>query len=165
MVIEILNFSFTVIDLIIIIIIAISGLLALYRGLITESLSIAGWVGAAIITLTTFPLLQPITRKIIPITLAADVITGIVIFLISLVVISLITHSIANIIRGKTKSIYDRGLGLVFGILRGIILLSLTYLLSTQIIPAEDHPESLKISKTLPMIIKTNEILIKLVPD
>ena len=102
MIFEIFELTITIADLSLILILLISGVLAFFRGFITEILAIASWVGATISTLSFFKPLQPLVREIIPISIAADVVTGIVIFLISLLLISLLTHSIANLIRGKS---------------------------------------------------------------
>tara|TARA_Y100000590_G_scaffold103009_1_gene117148 strand:- start:559 stop:1119 length:561 start_codon:yes stop_codon:yes gene_type:complete len=161
---EILGIPVNLADVVIIVIILISGLLALYRGFLTEALGVAGWIGATIVTLTLFSSAQPFVRKFIPINLAADVITGIALFLLSLVIISLITHSLANIIRGKKASFFDRILGLFFGILRGIVLLAFLYLLIIQFAPPEEHPDWIKESKTVPIIKKSSELIMLLVP-
>ena len=166
MIIEIWDFSITIIDIIIIIITLVSGLVSVYRGFIKEILAIAGWVGATFITLLTYSYLQPLTRKVIPITLAADVITGIILFLGSLLIITLVTHSIVNIIRGKNikVKVIDRIFGLIFGLLRGIILLAFAYLLSNQILSNDEYPDYIKTAKTLPLIIYTSNFIIKLAP-
>ena len=161
---EIFGIAVNLVDVIIIVVILISGLLALYRGFLTEALGVAGWIGATIVTLTLFSTAQPFTRKFIPVNLAADIISGIALFLLSLVVISLITHSLANIIRGKKASFFDRTLGLLFGMLRGIVLLAFLYLLIIQFIPPEEHPHWIKESKTVPIIKKSSEWIMLIVP-
>ena len=165
MIFEIFELTITIADLSLILILLISGVLAFFRGFITEILAIASWVGATISTLSLFKPIQPFTREIIPISLAADVITGIVIFLISLLLISLITHSIANLIRGKSLSIYDRCLGFIYGILRGVFLISFLQLLSVQVIPLNEHPDWVKKSISLPYVTYVSDFLLILVPN
>ncbi len=165
MIFEIFELTITIADLSLILILLISGVLAFFRGFITEILAIASWVGATISTLSFFKPLQPLVREIIPISIAADVVTGIVIFLISLLLISLLTHSIANLIRGKSLSLYDRLLGFIYGVLRGIFLVSFLQLLSVQIVPLEEHPDWIKKSITLPYVTSVSDFLLILVPN
>lgn len=162
---ELGGMPFTLADIVIVLVIVVSGLLALYRGFFTEALAVAGWIGATVVTLTMFTSLQPYTRQVIPITIAADVVTGIVLFLVSLLVISIITHSLANIVRGKTVSWFDRVLGLLFGLLRGIVLLAFLYLLVIQIFPPDEHPAWVRQSQTLPLVRTTSDWMLKLVPQ
>ena len=165
MIFNILGTVITIADICLVIILLISGILAFFRGFFTEILAIASWIGATISTLTLFQPLQPIARKIIPISLAADIVTGIVIFLVSLLLISIVTHSIANLVRGKSISLYDRSMGFIFGIIRGIFLISFLQILSVQIIPLEEHPEWVKKSITLPYVTSVSDWLILLVPN
>ena len=165
MIFEVLNITITIADLGLIFILITSGVLAFFRGFITETLAIASWVGAIVITLSFFKTLQPLVREVIPISIAADVITGIVLFLVSLLLISLITHSIANLVRGKSITIYDRFLGFIYGILRGIFLISFLHLLSLQIIPLNEQPEWVRKSVTLPYVSSVSDLLLILVPN
>lgn len=158
------NLPFTLADAIIALVLVTSGLLALYRGFFVEILAVAGWIGAAVVTLTTFSVAQPYGRQIIPINLAADVVTGIVIFLASLLIISIITHSIANIVSGKRISWLDRLLGLLFGLVRGIVLLAFLHLVVAQVVPIQEQPSWITEARTLPMVTKTGEWLMLLVP-
>ena len=84
---------------------------------------------------------------------------------ISLLLISLITHSIANLIRGKSLSIYDRCLGFIYGILRGVFLISFLQLLSVQVIPLNEHPDWVKKSISLPYVTYVSDFLLILVPN
>ncbi len=165
MIFEVFNISITIADIGLVFILITSGILAFFRGFITEILAIASWVGAVIITLSFFRILQPLVREVIPISIAADVITGIILFLASLLIISLITHSIANLVRGKSITIYDRVLGFIYGILRGIFLISFLHLLSLQIIPLNEQPEWVTKSVTLPYVTSVSDILLMLVPN
>ncbi len=165
MIFDIFGLTVTISDIILIIILIISGILAFFRGFITEVLAISSWIGAIISTLSFFQYAQPFARKIVPITIAADVITGIVIFLTSLLLISLLTHSFANLIRGKSISIYDRSMGFIFGILRGIFLISFLQLLSVQIIPIDEQPNWINESISLPYVTKLSDWLLLLVPN
>ena len=90
-------------DIIFAAVIIVSGVLALYRGFITEVLAIVGWAGAAIATVALFDPLRPIAHNYIRMEAAADVATGIVIFLVALLIISLVARVVASSINVRPK--------------------------------------------------------------
>ena len=61
------NSSVTPLDIGVGLLLLVSGFLAYTRGLVQESLSIAGWVGAIFITIYGFPYLKPYVHEIITI--------------------------------------------------------------------------------------------------
>lgn len=121
------NIPVNIADLIFLGVILVSGALALYRGFVTEVLAVAGWAGAAIATVTLFNPLRPVAQKYIPSQIGADVATGIVIFLVTLLVISLLARIVASTVRGSQVSLIDRFLGLLFGLLRGYAVVVLLF--------------------------------------
>ena len=155
----------TIADLVIVGVVLLSALLALFRGFVTETLAVAGWAGAAIVTLTTFVHLRGFARGFVPSDLAADIATGIAIFVVSLVVISVISHLIASLVRGKTVGTLDRALGFLFGLLRGYVLVAIVFLGLAQLYPREDQPGWLRDAATVPLIDFAGGLLLRLVPD
>ena len=91
-------------DIAILIILAISAFLALARGFVAEVLSIAGWLGAALVTLWTFNDARPYLRQYIEMQLLADILTGVGIFVVALVIFSTISHLIARVVKGSALS-------------------------------------------------------------
>ncbi len=116
-------------DLGVVTIILISGLLALVRGFVKEMLSVGAWVGAAIAALYAFPYVQPYARDLISIPFAADASAAISVFLVTLIILSALTHWIARHVRQSHFSRVDRLLGLVFGVVRGAVVICLLWLL------------------------------------
>ena len=53
------------VDIIVVVVVVISGLLAFSRGMVRELLSVGGWVAAALVTLYAYPYTQPLARKYI----------------------------------------------------------------------------------------------------
>lgn len=152
-------------DIAVIGILLLSALLAFMRGLVREVLSIGGWVGAALVALYTFPHARPFLREFISITLLADALTVIGIFIATLVVLSLLSHQISRHVRGSALSAVDRSLGFVFGIARGAVLVCLSYLLITWVWPPPEQPDWLRDARTLPAVATGAEMLRGLVPD
>ena len=131
-------------DIIILIILGLSALIALSRGLIKEVLSIIGWVlgSAAIIYL--LPVFTPITREYISNGMIAGVVTSIFILILFMVIWILLTGNIVGKVRSSKLSSVDRVLGLFFGIMRAFLLVILLNILISWMMPKDRQPETFK---------------------
>lgn len=158
------NIPVSVADVIFAAVIVVSGGLALYRGFVTEVLAIVGWAGAAIATVSLFNPLRPLARDLIPSQIGADVATGIIIFLVTLLVISLLARIVASTVRGSRIGIIDRFLGLVFGVLRGYVVLIIVFLLFEQVYPRDDQPNWIRDARAVPLLDFGGDVLLRLVP-
>lgn len=110
----------------------ISGLVALYRGLTRELLSILSWAVAAgavlYFVLNHKKFAEEMAGQMgvqVPI---AQVAIGAVIFLIVLIVVHLITARISDAILDSRVGMIDRLAGFVFGLVRGFILIVIPYM-------------------------------------
>ncbi|MEI7606504.1 MAG: CvpA family protein [Rhodospirillaceae bacterium] len=131
-------------------VVAFSAILALMRGLVSEVLSVGGWVGAALTTLYAFPRLQPYMRSHVEPAMLADGMAIVGVFVLSLVIFSVIAHEISKGVRDSALSAVDRSLGLLFGIARGALLVCLAWMLVAWLVPTPDQPQWLRESKTRP---------------
>jgi membrane protein required for colicin V production len=152
-------------DIAVALVILFSGLLALFRGFVHEILSVASWIGAAAATLIGFPFVQPEVRKVIAIPLVADLAAGIALFLVVLVLLSILTRILANRVRGSGLGPLDRSLGLVFGFVRGALLVCIAWLVLVWVLPREDHPKWLLEARTLPLVEYGGTFLANLLPE
>lgn len=131
-----------------------------------EVLSIAGWVGAALVTLWTFGDARPYLRQYIEMQLLADILTGVGIFVVALVIFSTISHLIARVVKGSALNAVDRSLGFLFGLVRGAVLVCLGYLLLTSwVFPETKRPPWLENARMLPWVEQGAEYLKGLVPQ
>src|SRR4029077_13634548 len=131
-------------DLAIIAIIALSALFAFARGFVREALSIIAWVGAAAITLYGFNRVYAIAIRFVTTPLLADLIAGAGLFVISLIILTIVTGYLARFADSSTLSPINRTLGLVFGLARGVVLVSLAYLVLDISLPQNDRPPWIK---------------------
>ena len=152
-------------DLGIIIVLMASGLLAFFRGLVKEVLAVAGWIGAAFATLYGFRHAQPIARRFIAVELAADAVAGLAIFLVTLIVLSMITHAISARVRDSALNAVDRSLGFVFGLVRGAVLVVLAYMLLGLAVPTREQPDGLLQARAMPWIERGADFLLTLMPQ
>ena len=139
-------------DLTVAVLVILSGIFAMARGFVREVLSLASWVGAALVTLWGFGIARPYARGMITNTLLADIVTGAVLFIVSLIVFSMIGGGIASLVRGTGLNAIDRSLGFVFGLVRGILLVAVMWLGVAWAIPAGDQPVWLRDARTRPLV-------------
>jgi membrane protein required for colicin V production len=126
-------------DLALVAAVVISGLVAMYRGLTREVLSIVSWLAAAgaafyVIRFQTgwaAQLAKMFAGESAPTrthVIIAQIVIGTAIFLVVLIVVHLITSHISNSVLDSRVGAIDRVLGLGFGALRGFILIVIPYM-------------------------------------
>jgi len=152
-------------DLAVIVVILLSAVLAFMRGLVSEVLSVTGWLGAALVTLFAFPHVQPLLRQQISSPMVADVAAVGGVFLATLVALTLISHEVAKFVRSSALSAVDRSLGFAFGLARGAVLVSVGYLLLTWLVPVAEQPDWVRDARTRPWVETGAHQLQRLVPQ
>jgi len=154
----------TVADVAIIGILLVSALWAFIRGLVRELLGVAAWVGAAFVTLYGFAYVRPYARQLISIDFAADTVAGVVIFVVSLILFSVISGAISSQVRQSSLSAIDRSLGFAFGLFRGAVIVCIAYLLLKWAVPIQDRPGWIMQARSLPAIEQGVAVLEQLIP-
>lgn len=132
-----------ILDCIVLVIIVVSSAVAFLRGFVREVLTILGLVGASLTALTAGPMLAPGIEDwfinnndgeagkimgFVPYDIAASVCAYAGLFIISMIVLSIISHWIAKSVHAIGLGPVDRSLGVVFGIIRAIVLIGLLYM-------------------------------------
>jgi membrane protein required for colicin V production len=156
--------AMNVLDIIVIVVIALSALLAFARGFVKEALSILSWVGAAAATVYGLRYVRPYADQLISSPMIASAVASIAIFVVSLIVISIVTSAIARRVKSSSLSALDRSLGFLFGAARGIVLACLGVLVISWTIPEPDWPGWMRDSKTRPYLANGADYLKSLVP-
>ncbi len=134
-------------DVIILIVVGISALIALSRGLVKEVLSIIGWVLGTMAIIYLLPILTPFAKLYIESGWLAGVATALFILILFLIVWIMTTGRLVGKIRSSKLSNIDRLLGLFFGIARAFLLVVLFYILVSWMIPVEKQSDVLRESK------------------
>jgi membrane protein required for colicin V production len=119
----------------------ISGLLAMYRGLARELLSIVSWIAAAGVGAWIFLTKKDLSGDVaaqtgLPPQIALAVV-ALVVALIILIIVHLITARISDAILDSRVGMIDRVLGFAFGALRGFILIVIPYMFYESFFPDE----------------------------
>jgi len=138
----------------------LSALLAMYRGLTREILSILSWLvaGAAVLYFVLFQraFAQDIGEQVGLPTQIAQILIGALIFLIVLVVVHLITSRISDSILDSGVGMFDRIFGFLFGLVRGFVLVVIPFLFYEKLYPdPATHPAWVQNSVSLPLIRST----------
>ncbi len=153
------------VDIVIIAVILLSGLFALMRGFVKELLSVVGGVGAAFATLYLFKPVTPWFRKFIAIPWLADGAAGVAIFVVALVILSTLSHALAARVHQSQFSALDKSLGLVFGLLRGAVVVCLAYLALGHLVDSpEQYPALVRNARTMPLVEHGARLIEALIP-
>jgi membrane protein required for colicin V production len=155
----------TLLDIILLIVMLVSALLAMVRGFMREVLSIASWAAAAILTIYAYPKLLPMAKQYINHDglAAAAVIVGV--FLGTLLVVSVITIKISDMILDSRVGALDRTLGFLFGLGRGLVIIVVAFLFFAWLVPEKSQPEWVRNAKSKVVLQSTGQALMSMLPD
>ncbi|MEI6598724.1 MAG: CvpA family protein, partial [bacterium] len=131
----------TLLDILLLVVMLISGLLAMIRGFMREILSIGAWGIAALVTLYSFAKVLPIAEGYVSSKTVATGITVGSIFLLTLLIVSIITVRISDMILDSRVGALDRTLGFLFGLGRGLIIVVVAFLFFAWLVPDRSQPE------------------------
>src|SRR6476469_4496645 len=138
----------TLLDLILLVVMLISALLAMVRGFMREVLSIASWAAAAVLTLYSYPKLKPVVLQYFSNDIVASAITVGGVFLGTLLVVSVITIKISDKILDSRVGALDRTLGFLFGLARGLVIVVVALLFVAWLVPSCGETEWVKNAKS-----------------
>ena len=126
-------------DWVIIVILAVSTLLSLWRGFVKEALSLLGWV-AAFVVAHLF-----VDQLALQLSAAVSNVTGryvaayAMLFVSTLVVFTLVVKVATSLVRAAGLSVLDRVLGTIFGFARGVILILVAAYVIKQLVSPQDQ--------------------------
>ncbi len=152
-------------DVIFLIIIGISSLVGIARGMTKELLSLVGWILAAAALFYLVPLLNPFTEKYIASKLLSNLVTGMGVLIVFSIIWVLTVDKLASLIRSSKLSALDRLFGFVFGMARGAIIIILLALMFSTLIPAETQKGAFAESKIYQQAAACVEPLKAMVPQ
>jgi membrane protein required for colicin V production len=155
----------TILDLVLLAVMLISGLLAMVRGFMREILSIAAWGTAALVTLYSYQKLLPTAKTYIASDTLASIAVIAGVFIATLIVVSIITVRISDMILDSRIGALDRTLGFLFGLARGLLIVVVAFLFFAWLVPAKQRPDWVSSAKSLTMLQSTGDWLMSLLPD
>jgi len=137
-----LNFA----DWFILVVLIASGLISFSRGFTKEFLSLFLWVAAFIAAISLEYLATPQINELIGNQEISKIISYIVVFVIFIFVGGIIIKFISKLIKWSGASGFDRFLGVVFGLMRGLIVLFVIFLILPSSIKTTDIITNSKIT-------------------
>ena len=152
-------------DLAVIGIVALSAIFAFARGFVREALSIVAWVGAAYITFKGFDWVYAQVDPKVHNPLLSQVIAGLGLFIVSLIVLTILTGFLARMVHASGLSPIDRTLGFIFGLARGAFLVCLAYLLLDLSVQPSDRPMWIREAKSGPYLHEGADTLKGFLPE
>src|SRR3979490_1871540 len=155
----------TILDLVLLAVMLISGLLAMVRGFMREILSIAAWGIAAGVTLASYTKLLPFAKTYFnnDIVAAAVLVGGT--FLGTLLIVSVITVRFSDMVLDSRVRALDRTLGFLFGLARGLIIVVVAFLFFAWLVPDRSQPEWVRSAKSRVVLQGTGQWLMSMLPD
>lgn len=132
-----------VVDTIVLVILLISACVAFWRGFIREFVTICGAAGGLFAAWMAGPHLQPFLRSLfdvsegkiegklfglLPYGFVADSLAYLIVFIAVFAILSFVSHILSEKARALGLGPVDRTLGVIFGLVRGLIIVGLLYL-------------------------------------
>lgn len=139
--------GFTLVDGIVAVVIVVSAILAYSRGFVRETLAIAGWVAAAFVAFFFAPSVEPLMREIPVVgdflgdSCELSIIAAFaVVFAATLIVVSIFTPLFSGAVQRSALSGIDQGLGFLFGVVRGALLVVVALVVYDRLIVSDPIP-------------------------
>ncbi|WP_197028286.1 CvpA family protein [Bosea sp. 117] len=158
--------ALTLLDILLLAVMLISGLLAMVRGFVREVFAIASWVAAAVVTLYAYPHALPLAKQYISqdtIAMAAAV-GGV--FIVTLLVVSIITVRISDAILDSRIGALDRTLGFLFGLARGFLIVVVAFLFFNWLVQSEQgRPDWIRDARSRVVLQSAGDWLISVLPE
>ncbi len=156
--------SITAIDVVVVVVVLASAGFAMWRGLVSETLTIIDWVAAAFVALRFTPVFLPLMRGMISPAWLEYIAVFVGTFLLMFIPLSILNHRFSEMVKKSEVGPIDRVLGLVFGVGRGLVIVGIAYIAFAAMVPLRNHPEALTHARLYPLIRQTSEVLLGLVP-
>lgn len=171
-------------DILVISVLILSAIIAFFRGFVREVLTIAGVVGGVVGAVYFGDDAKPAFRSLfgisdsaddkdekaklfdlIPYELVADGLAYGTIFLVIVIILSVISHYLAAATKKSGLGLLDRSLGVLFGVVRGILLLGLVYLPVHIFVEVDQKKQWFEESRSIVYVELTANFLTEFFPD
>lgn len=154
----------TTFDACVIALIIVSTLIGCLRGFTRETLSLLSWAGATTSAYMFWPVTRHIARQFITHPMLADAATIVALFIVFLILFSLISYFLTNLVRQSCMGGIDRSLGSFFGLLRGATFVCVFEIVMSLFILRPNHPDWIKNAHCAPLVYNGSDALYKILP-
>ncbi len=166
--------SINTLDIIIVAVVGLSAIIGMYRGLVREILSLAAWIGAGWIALTLYDPAKDLVKRWVDDPQWAGIVAGAGLFILALVALLIIAGYLSrNTKRASLLGPANRMLGVIFGILRGGVVVALVYIATVHVMDLyeeegadqKENPKWVETSRLLPHVRAAAGAIERLVPE
>ncbi|MDK2776432.1 MAG: CvpA family protein [Pseudomonadota bacterium] len=127
-----------VIDWVILAVLAVSSLISLKRGFVKEALSLATWIAAFVIARLFSGNLATLLSGMVETNSLRWILAFVILFAGTITIGAMINHLVAEMVRMTGLSGTDRVFGMIFGLIRGVIILvAIVYGLQFTLVPQD----------------------------
>lgn len=154
--------TLTAFDIAVLVIVGLSCILAFSKGFATVALSLMAWVATIFAVVFAGELITPYLRPYVEPAWLADTLTYATLFIGGLFVLKWLAGLIGGAIKNSPVGFLDRSLGALFGLVRGMVLVSAIYFGVTKLIPG-DEPTWIEKAQTRPLVAWGSEMLASVV--
>lgn len=152
--------------MIVILLLAISGLIGCLRGAVREIMTVFAFVLAVFVALFSLRISGPILGHWLHTPWMANVVAGLVVFVAVYLAARILGARLVHDVRHLDDlSLLDRVVGLGFGLIRGLVLLGVFQLAFHAITPADRMPTWIARAKLYPMAVDCGRALRALAPQ
>ena len=157
---------FTFIDFLFIAVMILSSVLAYNGGFIQESASILAWILTAFLTKYTFPFVEPKFANIFGESSMFSAMSAYIsVFVVVIMILSFLNKSFSEKIHKTNFGSIDKSLGFFFGFVRGILIMSVVYIVLLWFMPnSKNRPNWINDAKSKPILKATSMFIYSLLP-
>jgi membrane protein required for colicin V production len=119
----------TIFDYLVLFVLVCSVLIGTLRGLIKEVLSLVGWIVGFVIANAYSEALAPMLESLIPGATTRLIVAFVVLFIGVRILVGLLAMTLDAIVKATGLTLADRGLGSLFGLARGLVIILAAVLL------------------------------------
>jgi len=145
-------------------VIFLSAVFSLVRGFVREILGVAAWVGAGFAALQGYQAVLPYVSSVLAMKAAQVPVSVAIVFIIILIILSIFSAWIGGLVRDSALSGLDRSLGLVFGVVRGGVILCLAYIGLSMFVVQNQWPAPVVNARLLPFAFEGATFMAGLLP-
>ena len=160
-----MSLAFSLVDLAVVLVILGSMGYAIYRGFVEETLGIVAWAAAAFASIYFGPWVERMMSSLVSNHWMALVLGYALAFVVVFIPLQFASYRFSQGVKRSQVGPLDRVLGGTFGIVRGLAILGIAYLVFTAFAPIRTQPRWLTEARTLPLIQSSAEVLLALMPN
>jgi len=151
-------------DLIALVVLAVSAGVGLIRGFVRETVTIVAFVAAALAAIFGLRFVGPIARDAIDPPWLGSIVAMLVVFLAVYVLVRVAAGALTKGVRQSSLGSVDRAAGFGVGLVRGLVVLGVFYLVFNLITPRERVPAWVADSWLYPVASQSGQLLSRLAP-